>query len=152
MPLKPPPHPEPVKAGLERFGVYGTRWGAMAVIALVALWGAHTSAPPVPAQPAVDGALPLQQWTAAVNMSHFVASASKGAMPKPDPRQRKPPCDPDVEREHGGYCWIPLGVPPPCPKGKAWEKDGACLMPSVRAARVPTTGEIRPGNVAGEAQ
>lgn len=151
MPLKPPPHPQPVRAGLERLGIYGTRWALAGLAGAALLYGAHNGKGRPISPTHVDGALPLQQW-AADTTPRVLASVAVGALPTPDPRQRKPPCDSDVEREHEGYCWIPLGVPPPCPKGKAWEKDGVCLMPSVRAARVPTTGEVRPGNVAGGAE
>jgi hypothetical protein len=153
MPLKPPPHPQPVKAGLERFGVYGTRWGAMAVIALVALWGVNegTPAPQLP----VDGVLPVQQWTVDVS-PRAIAFALPGALPKPTSTQKRPPCAAKIgEEEVQGYCWLRLDVSPPCPQeadAYAWEYGGKCFQRVLRAERTPTTGEIRPGNVAGEAQ
>jgi hypothetical protein len=154
MRTKPPPHPEPVKAGLEKVGIYGTRWGFKAgALGVVLLWAAHTGVPaPLPSLPLTDAATP-QQWTAGVDVApHMLAAAMVGKLPAPDPRQRKPPCDPDLEREFDGWCWLALKVTPPCPKGKAWEKDGACFAPSLNAARIPSTGQIQPGSVAGGAE
>lgn len=149
MPLKPPPHPEPIKAGLERFGVYGTRWAAGLVVGGLLLWASQTGRAPSPALPKDD--LPVQQW-AADAIPHVLSSVAAGALPAPDPRQRKPPCDPDLEREINGHCWIPVDVKP-CPKGKAFlHDDGRCYAYALRAERLPTTGEPRPGNVAGGAQ
>lgn len=67
-----------------------------------------------------------------------------GTLPPPDPRQRKPPCDPDMELEAQGFCWVGLLVKPPCPEGKAYEHRGACYGRSIRPERLPTTGEPKP--------
>jgi hypothetical protein len=155
MPLKPPPHPQPVKAGLERVGLYGTRWGFKAgALGVVLLWAAHTGVPaPLPAPPPLDGALPLQQWTTGGNLG-VIASALPGAIPRPGPNQKRSgQCDPGrSEVEIRGGCWVKTEHPLPCPDGKQWEHDGRCYLPVAHAKPVPTTGEIHPGNVAGEAQ
>lgn len=149
MPAKPQPPDDPAKGGLERFGLYGTRWGAGAVIGALALLALQSGKPPLPPPPPVDGALPLQQW--AVDITPRVLSALvTGALPRPDPRQRKPPCDPDLEKEANGYCWIGLAVTPPCPKGKAWEYEGRCYAYALKVERTPSSGEPHPSNVAGE--
>lgn len=145
------PHPTPVKAGLEKVGIYGTRW-AMGALGLGLLWllAAHGGKVPAPSEPPpVDGALPLQQWSVDT-APRLLVSLLQGTLPKPDPRQRKPPCDPDLEREFDGYCWVALRAMPPCPKGKAWERDGGCYAFALPPARVPSSGEPHPSNVAGE--
>jgi hypothetical protein len=79
-------------------------------------------------------------------------AAVRGALPPPDPRQRKPPCALDMgEEEIGEVCWIRLDVDPPCPAGKAWERKGKCYarVLEVKALpRDPTSGEPRPLGVA----
>jgi len=148
----PTPPQLPMRAGLQRIGVYFTPWAAALAVA-VALYSSDThrspSRPSPP--PPIDGALPLQQW-ATDAVPNVVSSVLMGTLPSPDPRQRKPPCDPDVEREFSGYCWVALKVPPPCPKGKAWEQDGACYAFALSPARLPSSGDFRPTGVAGEPQ
>jgi len=75
-----------------------------------------------------------------------------GALPPPDPRQRKAPCDTEAEAEINGVCWVELAArPPKCPKGRAWSHtDGKCYAPVLRAEPVPTTGQPFPVTVAGE--
>jgi eukaryotic-like serine/threonine-protein kinase len=62
-------------------------------------------------------------------------------MPKqPFPGQRRPPCDPEVERAISGGCWIgPLASKkPPC--GPTWyDYDGGCYAPNLAAPRQPTS-------------
>jgi hypothetical protein len=98
--------------------------------------------------PAVD-----QRWTAGTGSVASMASwVVRGALPAPDPRQRRPPCDESVgEVELEGACWIWLGKPPPCPPGKAWERGGRCYMAVLKAEKLPrdpTSGEGRPLGVA----
>jgi len=150
MSLLPPPVP-PVKMGLQRIGVYFTPWAAaLAVGILLYSSDTHRGPPRPPTSSPIDGALPLQQW-ATDTVPHFISSSITGALPAPDPRQRKPPCDPDMERAIEGSCWIPVDVKP-CPKGKAWEHEGQCYARALNAARLPSSGEFRPSNVAGEPQ
>lgn len=94
-----------------------------------------------------------QRWTAGTaSVASLVPSALQGALPPPDPRQRKPPCALDMgEEESGGVCWIRLDVEPPCPQGKAWERGGKCYarVLEVKAMpREPTSGEGRPLGIA----
>lgn len=138
----------PVKAGLQRLGVYFTPGAAAVAIGVVMLWSSDTHRAPPRPPPVVDGALPLQEW-ATDTVPHFLSSSIAGVLPAPDPRQRKPPCDPDMERAIEGACWIPVDVKP-CPKGKAFEHDGQCYARALNPARTPTSGEPRPSNVAGD--
>jgi len=62
-------------------------------------------------------------------------------MPKqPFPGQRKPPCDPVMEKVINGGCWAgPIGSrQPPC-GNVAYDYDGGCYMPSLAAPRQPTS-------------
>jgi hypothetical protein len=93
---------------------------------------------------------PEQRWTAGPGVASMAMDVVRGALPAPDPRQRKAPCDPDVEREVGGYCWVPIAVWP-CPKGKTWEHAGKCYQRALRVEKLPrdpTSGEGRPLGVA----
>lgn len=75
-----------------------------------------------------------------------------GKLPPPDPRQRKAPCDTEMEVEIAGWCWVPIAKDP-CPKGKAYAHDGGCFTPALRAEKLPptpTTGQPFPVTVAGE--
>lgn len=141
-----PPHPHQVKSGLERFGVYGTRWAAMAVIGITLLWTVpqRETVLPMPVGPQV----PVQEWSTSPDWT-IIGRALRGGLPPPDPRQRKAPCDTDTEVEVDGYCWAPLELRP-CPKRKAFEHEGRCLMRVLRVVPPPQSGEVRAGNVAGE--
>jgi hypothetical protein len=56
----------------------------------------------------------------------------------PLPGQKTPPCEPRLEREVAGACWIPHLERPPCPPGYL-EGAGMCLAPVRMAKRLPTT-------------
>lgn len=147
------PHPQPVKAGLEKVGVYGTRWALGCLFAgIVWLLATEGKVPPLPHPPAVDGALPLQQWTTDLS-PRVLAAVLPGTLPGPDPRQKKPPCVTKLGEEAiNGWCWLRLDVRPPCPQDPdayAFEHGGKCYGRALRAEKVPTTGEPRPSNVAG---
>jgi hypothetical protein len=86
-----------------------------------------------------------QRWTAGPGVASMAVEVVRGALPSPDPRQRKAPCDPDVEHELNGYCWVPIAVWP-CPKGKTWEHAGKCYQRALRVEKLPrdpTSGEGR---------
>lgn len=55
----------------------------------------------------------------------------------PLPGQKRPPCEPRVEREAVGACWWPHLEKPPCPPG-FYEYEGMCLAP-VALSRRPAT-------------
>lgn len=55
----------------------------------------------------------------------------------PLPGQKRPPCEPRLETEVAGACWIAAKARPPCPSG-LYEGGGDCLVP-VRAAQRPPT-------------
>lgn len=75
----------------------------------------------------------------------------RGLPPPDEQRQLRAPCDPDLEHEFNGYCWVPIDVRP-CPPGKTWEHQGKCYQRAMRVERkrVPTSGgEMRQAGVAG---
>jgi hypothetical protein len=87
-------------------------------------------------------------WTTdAAGAMPLVSILIPGKLPPPDPRQRRPPCDPDLHVEMEKACWVPLDVKP-CPAGKAVMHEGRCFAPAMRAERTPTTGEPRAPTVA----
>lgn len=62
-------------------------------------------------------------------------------MPKqPLPGQRKPPCDPILERVINGGCWLgPIGTrKPPC-GNLGYDYDGGCYAPNYNGPRQPTS-------------
>jgi hypothetical protein len=96
-------------------------------------------------------------WSINSTLPAFTALAQEalGALPPPIDGQRLPPaCDPDLEREVKGACWVPVDVKP-CPPGKAYvnddgpRPDGKCYARAMRAERTPTSGEVRHAGVAG---
>lgn len=145
-----PPHPTPIKAGLERFGVYYTRWAAIAMVTVVLFWAPareRIAEGPLPVGPQA----PLQRGTtSAMDVLPFIGRAALAKLPPPAPNQLKAPCDPDLEEEINGYCWTPLAVER-CPPEKAcWTHNGKFYQRVLRVQRVPQSGEVRAGNVAGE--
>lgn len=153
--MKLPQHPEPVKAGLERFGVYGTRWAAGAVVAVVVLWAAPSHRGPKPPPPPPPGAaVPLQESTTD-SVPHVLAALLPSTIPDaPGPNQKRAgDCNPKAAQvEINGGCWVKTETPPPCPEGVQWEHKGRCWLPVAYARPVPTSGELSPGNIAGEAE
>jgi serine/threonine protein kinase len=59
---------------------------------------------------------------------------------EPFPGQRKPPCNPKVERVINGACWAGGIEKPPCGPG-AYDYEERCYMPSFNPPRLPTSGE-----------
>lgn len=106
------------------------------------------------ADAAVTSQAPLEQrWTAGTGaVASMAPMAVRGALPPPDPRQRRPPCAAAIGEESiNGVCWLRLDIRPPCPKDPeayAWEHNGKCYAYSMKAAGVPTSGEGRPLGVA----
>lgn len=95
-------------------------------------------------------------WAVGARVPVFAALGAVAIeeLPAPSPRQRlKPNCDPDLERELRGACWVPVDVKP-CPRGKAYlndkgpDADGKCYARGMRAEPVPTSGEPRPAGMA----
>lgn len=155
----PPPSPEPKPAAF-RFSARDVTLFLSApsvVLVVLALSAApgmvgaamalmHQEAPALPPGP-MD-----ERWTAGTGS---VASLSlmvvRGALPPPDPRQKRAPCDPEVgEEEFNGVCWIRLAVEK-CNEKKAYPHNGKCYWRALRPAplpREPTTGEPRPLGIA----
>lgn len=146
-------HPTPIKAGLERIGVYGTKWAAGLLVAAV-LFCSTQSARPIEKHREVETGTPAWAVDARGQVLTTASLLTVNELPPAIPLQRTPPnCDPDLERPIRGACWVPLDVTP-CPKGKAYvndkgpEADGKCYARGMKAARPPTSGEPRPLGVA----
>lgn len=66
------------------------------------------------------------------------------ALARPMPRQpfkglqKLPPCDPVLEEEHFGGCWVPHRTRAPCPD-KLYELGDQCYLPAVAAPPKPTS-------------
>lgn len=141
-PLKPPQHlPTLTKIGLERLGVYGTRWMWVGVVGLMALWPLNpgpvrSGQLPTPAMPQV----PLQEHTTDA-VPHVLASMFSGVIPRPGNGQKLAgQCDPQgSEVELRGGCWIKTYHGLPCPENKQWEHEGHCYRPVFRAERPGTS-------------
>lgn len=103
---------------------------------------------PVPVGPPLEV---LQRGTtSAMDPVPVLASIVTAALPPPAPNQLKAPCDPDLEEEINGYCWTPLAVER-CPAEKScYTHKGRYYQRVLRVQRVPQSGEVRAGNVAGE--
>jgi hypothetical protein len=71
-----------------------------------------------------------------------ILSLGRPLPPKPFPGQRRPPCEPRVEREIIGACWIgPLGdEKPPC-GNKMFDNEDRCYLASFNEARQPTSDQ-----------
>jgi hypothetical protein len=64
-----------------------------------------------------------------------------GALPaKPFKNQKRPPCNPNVEVERNGGCWMVLKVAPPCPV-EVYQSGSECVTPVLAAPRLPTSIE-----------
>lgn len=151
-PIPPPPQPltlsiKDLKLSLPLFAFALLVGGAVVLIR-------YPDQPHQAMQPPTNAEAP-PAW--AVDLSPTVLSsmraAASGALPEPLEGQRRPPCDPDLERELRGACWIPVAVER-CPPGKAFvndsgpRADGKCYSRSMQAARGPTSGEPRTGSIA----
>jgi hypothetical protein len=71
-----------------------------------------------------------------------VVSLGRAMPSKPFPGQRRPPCEPRVEREIIGACWIgPLGnEKPPC-GNKMFDYEDRCYLVSFDESRQPTSDQ-----------
>lgn len=124
----------------------------LVLLAFSGLLGLATSSAYHLAVPEVQPPLE-QRWTAGTgSVATMTANLVRGELPRPDPRQRKPPCAEKIGEEAiNGWCWLQLAVRPPCPKDPdayAWEHNGKCYAYALRAAGLPTSGESRPLGVA----
>lgn len=95
---------------------------------------------------------PEQRWTAGTGTAASLATlAVRGALPAPDPRQKRAPCDDELaEEEIGGVCWQRLPVAK-CNEMKAFSHNGNCYLRVMKVAplpRDPTSGDGRPLGVA----
>lgn len=103
--------------------------------------------------PATLRDFPEQQWTTAPSgIVSLASSAVRTALPPPDPRQKPPPCDPELaEEEFLGVCWQRLPVLK-CNEQKAYPHNGRCYLRVMKVApleREPTSGDhLAPTGVA----
>lgn len=98
----------------------------------------------------MEAPVPLQEWTTA-DAGRWVASLVPGKLPAPDPRQLRDGCKESLGQHMlKGACWQLLAVPPPCPlsDGAFEHDDGRCYVRVLKAAAIPTSGDIRPHGVA----
>ncbi|OJT27322.1 hypothetical protein BO221_04885 [Archangium sp. Cb G35] len=128
------------------------RWllmsGTLAAVVAVLLWPSPLPPPPpqepftlVDAAPVLLEAVPelLDEgvMTDGAEMGE-AAVIGRGVPPKPFKNQKVPPCDPTIEVERSGGCWMPHAAKPPCPD-KLYESGGQCLTPVLAAPRVPSS-------------
>lgn len=112
------------------------RWllmsGSLAAVLLaVLLWPRHLDAPPSVPELADEGVLTDG------------AADTDGVIGRDLPRkafknQKKPPCNPAVETELAGGCWVELAARPPC-ADELYEAAGKCWMPVLTAPRQPSS-------------
>lgn len=138
----------PLKAGLERVGLYFTPWAAAFALGAVVYF--TQPGKPVAISPPTASTLPPQQWTTDA-VPGFVAAALTGALPSPGPNQKRSgQCVAKLAQvELNGGCWVETKTPPPCPDGYQWEHAGTCWLPVAHAMPVPTSGDVPPATVAG---
>lgn len=151
---KPPPHePHPPLSLTIRDLVFKVPT-VVALLAVGGLFGVPLSLAYRAGQEAPVEPRPTEQfWTAGTGaVASMGLNVALGALPAPDIRQRRPPCNDAMgEQEFDGVCWIWLGKPPPCPAGQAWERGGRCYARVLEVKplpREPTSGEGRPLGVA----
>lgn len=100
---------------------------------------------------ALPAVAPVPMQTASVlGMPLGAAAAALGGLPEPGPNQVRAGeegCNLDDFEVHNGGCWLQTSKTPPCPATQ-WEHEKRCWFPVARAARVPTSGELRPRPVA----
>lgn len=150
---KPPPEPQPLSLTIRDLALKVPT--VVALLAIAGVLGLATSSAYRLAVPEAPPPLE-QQWTGGSgNVATMTADVVRRTLPDPDPRQRRPPCDPDVGEEAiNGACWIRLSVEK-CNTQKAFEHNGKCYWRALRPEplpRSPTSGEGRPVGVAGGAE
>jgi hypothetical protein len=152
--LQPPPRrdPKPLRFSAERVRLTVPQFVALVGMALViglplaASYLAGQESVAVRPAPAPLEEEPVPQVWATDTAPSFgmLARTLPGKLPPADPRQRRPPCDPDMEEAIDGVCWVPLALAHcPVEKGKAFEHNGKCYGRALQPARVPSTGEPR---------
>jgi hypothetical protein len=102
---------------------------------------------PSPLEPSV----PLQEWATDGGVRSITLASALQSIPDKVIDGQKPAdaCDPDLgERPINGGCWMLTEVKRPCPPGKLYEHEGQCWRPIPRRARVPTSGDVYPVNLA----
>ncbi|WP_224246105.1 serine/threonine protein kinase [Hyalangium gracile] len=99
----------------------------------------QSPSPEIPDAGVADEVLSSAHDVGRVVMPSYVLGAK---MPNtPLPGQRKPPCEPRLQRVINGGCWVPIGTAkPPCGP-TAVDYEGGCYMPVYDAPRQPTSGE-----------
>lgn len=155
---KPPPLPPPLKHPAATLRIKDLSLSVPLLAFALALGGAvllirYPEQPPPRVAPAEDV---TPAWAVDVRGAALssVGRVVLGSLPEPLSRQRRPPCDPDLERELRGACWLPVAVDR-CPRGKAYVNDegpladGRCYARSMQAAPEPTSGEPQRASVAG---
>ncbi|WP_157758328.1 hypothetical protein [Cystobacter fuscus] len=106
---------------------------ALAVVAVVALVLLPLRVLERPELPPVEAARTSDEAPSAWAPTQGVFPA--GPMPaKPFERQKRPPCDPELEDEVRGGCWTRLKSVAPCP-AKAYEHEGQCYLPTLAAPK-----------------
>lgn len=96
---------------------------------------------PVHAVPEVPGV-----WATDIQHSGPGAARLGAKVPgKPFEGQRKPPCEPRLQKQVNGGCWVVLKAEPAphCPEG-SFEHRGECLLPVLAAQDVPVSGQRAP--------
>lgn len=153
----------PIIRTVESFRLYATtrmlRYALVLVLAVLmpvaALQLLPPRAAPVPAPAAWQ--VPPMDWTtdSTYLVPHVLASASTGALPPPGPNQKRAgSCEPGVEEEISGGCWLATDKMPPCPLPRGgwvfFAHEGKCWLPVAHARGLPTTGDTTRVNIAGE--
>lgn len=95
---------------------------------------------PVQVGPEVPGV-----WATDIQHSGPGAAQLGAKVPwKPFEGQRKPPCEPRLQREVNGGCWVATEHKPPCPEGTYEHAARYCLLPVLAARDVPVSGQRAP--------
>jgi hypothetical protein len=68
-----------------------------------------------------------------------VSNSTNPVPEKPEPGQKRPPCNRSDERAINGGCWAPLARKPPCEE--FYEHDGECYAPVMLGKRRQPTSD-----------
>ncbi|MGZ3460651.1 MAG: hypothetical protein ACXU86_19355 [Archangium sp.] len=109
-------------------------WRPVLAAAAVLLLVLPTSLAPIAehSEPETSG----EAWP--TNLDLDPAPVRPGEAPRPARNQKRAPCNPRVEVEVAGVCWVPHATKPPCPP-ELTEYAGQCLLPVAKAQRPPTS-------------
>jgi hypothetical protein len=67
------------------------------------------------------------------------------ALPKrPFSNQKRAPCNPDIEIEIRGGCWVRLKQDAPCRGDSAYEYEGGCYLPAAKQQTAPSAFSRQP--------